>query len=47
MFSDGTQKEGITDENGYTENFNTDSKQTIDVRLLNQNIDMILGGVHE
>ncbi|HAZ4264588.1 TPA: type VI secretion system tip protein VgrG [Escherichia coli] len=46
-FSDGTQKEGITDENGYTENFNTDSKQTIDVRLLNQNIDMILGGVHE
>ncbi|HBB1760172.1 TPA: type VI secretion system tip protein VgrG, partial [Escherichia coli] len=42
-FSDGTQKEGITDENGYTENFNTDSKQTIDVRLLNQNIDMILG----
>ena len=23
-FSDGTQKEGITDENGYTENFNTD-----------------------
>ncbi|MCX9740944.1 type VI secretion system tip protein VgrG [Escherichia coli] len=43
-FSDGTQKEGITDENGYTENFNTDSKQTIDVRLLNQNIDMILGG---
>ncbi|HHU9535410.1 TPA: type VI secretion system Vgr family protein [Escherichia coli] len=47
FFSDGTQKEGITDENGYTENFNTDSKQTIDVRLLNQNIDMILGGVHE
>ncbi|HFI1366059.1 TPA: type VI secretion system Vgr family protein [Escherichia coli] len=46
-FSDGTQKEDITDENGYTENFNTDSKQTIDVRLLNQNIDMILGGVHE
>ncbi|MDW6990911.1 type VI secretion system tip protein VgrG [Escherichia coli] len=46
-FSDGTQKEGITDENGYTENFNTDSKQTIDVRLLNQNLDMILGGVHE
>ncbi len=46
-FSDGAQKEGITDENGYTENFNTDSKQTIDVRLLNQNIDMILGGVHE
>ncbi|EIE4439661.1 type VI secretion system tip protein VgrG [Escherichia coli] len=46
-FSDGTQKGGITDENGYTENFNTDSKQTIDVRLLNQNIDMILGGVHE
>ncbi|HAO3068032.1 TPA: type VI secretion system tip protein VgrG [Escherichia coli] len=46
-FSDGTQKEGITDENGYTENFNTDSKKTIDVRLLNQNIDMILGGVHE
>ncbi len=46
-FSDGTQKEGITDENGYTENFNTDSKQTIDVRLLNQNIDMILGGVYE
>ena len=46
-FSDGTQKEGITDENGYTENFNTDSKQTIDVRLLSQNIDMILGGVHE
>ncbi|MEL9836361.1 type VI secretion system tip protein VgrG [Escherichia coli] len=46
-FSDGTQKEGITDDNGYTENFNTDSKQTIDVRLLNQNIDMILGGVHE
>ncbi|HGV5684303.1 TPA: type VI secretion system Vgr family protein [Escherichia coli] len=46
-FSDGTQKEGITDENGYTENFNTDSKQIIDVRLLNQNIDMILGGVHE
>ncbi|EKY9043827.1 type VI secretion system tip protein VgrG [Escherichia coli] len=46
-FSDGTQKEGITDENGYTEIFNTDSKQTIDVRLLNQNIDMILGGVHE
>ncbi|HIC1100403.1 TPA: type VI secretion system Vgr family protein [Escherichia coli] len=46
-FSDGTQKEGITDENGYTENFNTDSKQTLDVRLLNQNIDMILGGVHE
>ncbi|EFA4095225.1 type VI secretion system tip protein VgrG [Escherichia coli] len=46
-FSDGTQKEGITDENGYTKNFNTDSKQTIDVRLLNQNIDMILGGVHE
>ena len=46
-FSDGTQKEGITDENGYAENFNTDSKQTIDVRLLNQNIDMILGGVHE
>ncbi|HFI2646645.1 TPA: type VI secretion system Vgr family protein [Escherichia coli] len=46
-FSDGTQKEGITDENGYTENFNADSKQTIDVRLLNQNIDMILGGVHE
>ncbi|HAZ4620438.1 TPA: type VI secretion system tip protein VgrG [Escherichia coli] len=46
-FSDGTQKEGITDENGYTENFNTDYKQTIDVRLLNQNIDMILGGVHE
>ncbi|HFM5151368.1 type VI secretion system Vgr family protein [Escherichia coli] len=46
-FSDGTQKEGITDENGYTENFNTDAKQTIDVRLLNQNIDMILGGVHE
>ncbi|HFN5274635.1 TPA: type VI secretion system Vgr family protein [Escherichia coli] len=46
-FSDGTQKEGITDENRYTENFNTDSKQTIDVRLLNQNIDMILGGVHE
>ncbi|EPC9181820.1 type VI secretion system Vgr family protein [Escherichia coli] len=46
-FSDGTQKEGITDENGYTENFNTDFKQTIDVRLLNQNIDMILGGVHE
>ena len=46
-FSDGTQKEGITDENGYTENFNTDSKQTIDVRLLNQNIDMIVGGVHE
>ncbi|WP_044060877.1 type VI secretion system Vgr family protein [Escherichia coli] len=46
-FSDGTQKEGITDENWYTENFNTDSKQTIDVRLLNQNIDMILGGVHE
>ena len=46
-FSDGTQKEGITDENGYTENFNTDSKHTIDVRLLNQNIDMILGGVHE
>lgn len=41
------KKEGITDENGYTENFNTDSKQTIDVRLLNQNIDMILGGVHE
>ena len=46
-FSDGTQKEGITDENGYTENFNSNSKQTIDVRLLNQNIDMILGGVNE
>ncbi|TDN51767.1 type VI secretion system secreted protein VgrG [Buttiauxella sp. JUb87] len=47
-FSDGTQQEGVTDNEGNTKNFNTeDQAQVIEVRLLSQNIDMILGGVHE
>ncbi|RJT19207.1 type VI secretion system tip protein TssI/VgrG, partial [Buttiauxella izardii] len=47
-FADGSQVEGVTDDEGYTESFNTDEEaQDIDVRLLSQNIDMILGGVNE
>jgi len=47
-FADGSQVEGVTDNEGNTESFNTDEEaQDIDVRLLSQNIDMILGGVNE
>ncbi|MCU6177097.1 DUF2345 domain-containing protein, partial [Citrobacter cronae] len=47
FFEDGTQTRGETDKEGYTENFTTDSKQKIKVRLLHQSIDMIEGGVYE
>jgi len=47
-FADGSQVQGVTDSEGNTESFNTDEEaQDIDVRLLSQNIDMILGGVNE
>lgn len=45
--ADGTRKEGITDENGKTDNFNCDKEQEIEVRLLHQSIDMVEGGVNE
>uniref|UniRef100_UPI002ED83E7B type VI secretion system tip protein TssI/VgrG n=1 Tax=Enterobacterales TaxID=91347 RepID=UPI002ED83E7B len=46
--TDGSQKKGITDNNGNTELFITaDESQEIDIRILSQNIDMILGGVNE
>ncbi|EAN4681798.1 type VI secretion system tip protein VgrG [Salmonella enterica] len=47
FFADGTRKEGVTDENGRTDNFNCDKEQEIEVRLLHQSIDMIEGGVNE
>ncbi|OTB55775.1 bacteriophage T4 gp5 trimerisation domain-containing protein, partial [Escherichia coli] len=47
FFEDGTQTRGETDKDGYTEIFTTDSEQTIDVRLLHLNIDMIWGGINE
>ena len=46
-FEDGTKARGETDDEGYTENFNSDNAQIIDVRLLHQSIDMIEGGVNE
>jgi len=46
--SDGTKQKGVTDNKGNTKIFNTkDKSQVIDVRLLSQNIDMVLGGVYE
>ncbi|MCN5349683.1 type VI secretion system tip protein VgrG, partial [Escherichia coli] len=47
FMADGTRKEGITDENGKTDNFNCDKEQEIEVRLLHQSIDMVEGGVNE
>ncbi|KFC11590.1 VgrG family protein, partial [Trabulsiella guamensis ATCC 49490] len=47
LYSDKTKREDITDEEGFTEVFNTEDEQDIEVRLLSQNIDMLWGGVYE